>query len=91
VELSLGAGSAARAQFGERKEETTMNLSPYHLIAHEIGTDTVVLDWPNVVPTRRFQRGDVISEGDAQWQVVGVRNTSTEQLWLIDVKKVVKV
>ena len=76
---------------GTRKEETTMNLTAYHLIAYEVGTDSEALNWPNVVPTRRFHRGDVIDEGDAQWHVVGVRNTRTEQLWLIDVKKVVKI
>jgi hypothetical protein len=66
-----------------------MNVEPYHLIAYEVGTDSEVLNWPNVAPTRRFRKGDVIEEGNTRWQVTGVRNTSTEQLWLVDVKKVV--
>jgi hypothetical protein len=65
-----------------------MNLTAYHLIAYEVGTDIEVLNWPNVVPIHRFNRGDLIGEGDAQWQVVGARNTSTEQLWQIDVKEI---
>ena len=62
-----------------------MNEKAYHLIAYEVETDNEALDWPNVFPIHRFHRGDVIEDGSTHWQVVGVRNTSTEQLWIIDV------
>jgi hypothetical protein len=32
----------------------------YHFIGYEGGTNSEVLNWPSVVPTRRFHRGDVI-------------------------------
>jgi hypothetical protein len=63
-------------------------LKTYRLVAYELGTDREVLNWPDVAPTRRFQRGDIIKDGNAAWEVVGVRDTSTESLWLVDVRKV---
>jgi hypothetical protein len=83
--------SAARAQDGPGKKGTTMDLTAYHLIAYEVGTDSEALNWPNVAPTHRFHSGDVIEDRGAHWQVVGVRDNSTEQLWLVDVKRVGKV
>ena len=60
----------------------------YQLIGREIGTDREVLNWANVAATRRFQRGDVIEDRATRWQVIGVRNASTQDIWLVDLKEV---
>jgi hypothetical protein len=65
-----------------------VHLDAYDLVAYEVGTDNEVLNWANVVPTRRFYKGDVIIDGGTKWEVFGVRSASTELLWLVDVKKV---
>lgn len=64
-----------------------MNLTPYRLIAYELETGKEVLNWPNVAE-HRYSRGDTILEGDDALEVLGVRKASTEQLLLIDVRRV---
>ena len=59
----------------------------YDLVAFELETNKEVLNWFGVLATRRFRAGDVIMNRDIRWHVVGVRNTSTEKLWLVDVFK----
>lgn len=65
-----------------------MHMKAYRLIGYEIGTDEKVIDWRDVIPTWRFQRGDVIEDGAARWEVVGVRQRSTEDRWLVDVRRI---
>jgi hypothetical protein len=71
-----------------KMEVFTMNERAYRFIAHEVGTDVEILYWRDVFPTHRFHRGDVIEECDAKWEIVGVRDTSTEGLWLVDLRRV---
>jgi hypothetical protein len=63
-----------------------MNIESYHLSASDVETSKEVLDWNDVAPTRSFQAGDMIVEGDARWQVIGVRKTSTAKLLLIHLR-----
>jgi hypothetical protein len=63
------------------------DLEAYDLVAYDVETGEEVFNWPNLVNTRRFDTPDVIEVGDAKWVVVGVRNISTKQLRLIDVKR----
>jgi hypothetical protein len=58
----------------------------YQLIGYEIETNREVLNWRSVAPTRRFHRGDVIEDGVMRWQIIGVRRTSTQYIWLVDLK-----
>jgi hypothetical protein len=64
-----------------------MESKAYQLTGYEVGTDREVVNWPDVGPTRRFWRGDVIEDGTARWEIIGVRNTSTENLWLVEVRR----
>jgi hypothetical protein len=66
-----------------------MNPKTYRFVGYEVETGSAVIDWPAVGPSRRFHRGDVIEDGSAQWEVVGIRNTSTEELWQVDLRRVV--
>ena len=68
-----------------------MHPTMYQLIGYELGTNNEVVNWPNVVPTRRFQKGDVIEDGSTKWEVVGVRDTSTESIWMVDVRTVISI
>ncbi len=61
-----------------------MSVETYHLIAYEVETNNEVLNCSGVAPTPRFYKENVIVDGDTRWQVVGVRKTSTEKLWLVD-------
>jgi hypothetical protein len=63
-------------------------MKTYRFIVYEVETDDEVVNWPNVLPTHRFHRGDVIDERDIKWEVIGVRSSSTEEVWLVDVKRV---
>lgn len=59
----------------------------YRLIAYDTETGKEVFNWPNTVQVDpgRPGAGDEIEDG---WKIVGVRDTSTRSLWMVDVKKI---